>query len=94
MILLIHFPQSRSRDFKRYDTPVPPYLCSAWPGCRGTGLNCIARHQVFAGLAQRGKNSMGGFFGFKLHRTVNARGELRAFALTPATGTTASPSPD
>ncbi len=72
---------------------MPRYIYRTHGYGRGTGLNCIARHRVFAGLAQRGKNSMGGFFGFKLHRTVNARGELRAFALTTATGTTASPSP-
>ena len=45
----------------------------------------IAQHRVFAGLAQRGKTSRGWFFGFKLHRCVNDKGELLASALTPAT---------
>ena len=43
----------------------------------------IRRHQVFAGIAQRGKTSMGWFYGFKLHLVVNERGELLAFQLTP-----------
>ena len=43
----------------------------------------IQRHKVFAGLASRGKNSMGWFFGFKLHLVVNDQGELLAFYLTP-----------
>jgi hypothetical protein len=34
----------------------------------------IQRHKVFADLAQRGKTSMGWFYGFKLHLIVNDRG--------------------
>lgn len=43
----------------------------------------IAQHKVFAGLAARGKTSVGWFFGFKLHLVVNERGELLAVQLTP-----------
>ena len=43
----------------------------------------IARHQVFAGLAARGKTSMGWFYGFKVHLIVDDRGDLLAFYLTP-----------
>jgi len=43
----------------------------------------IPRHKVFAGLAGRGKTSMGWFYGFKLHLIVNDRGELITFYLTP-----------
>src|SRR5438270_878570 len=43
----------------------------------------IGSHKVFAGLAQRGKSSMGWFYGFKLHLVINEQGELLAFALTP-----------
>ena len=43
----------------------------------------IFHHKVFAGIAERGKNSMGYFFGFKLHLLVNDQGELLAFQLTP-----------
>ena len=43
----------------------------------------IPRHQVFAGIAARGKTSMGWFYGFKLHLSVNDRGEILACQLTP-----------
>jgi hypothetical protein len=43
----------------------------------------IHYHKVFAGLAARGKTSMGWFFGFKLHLVVNDRGELLQFCITP-----------
>ena len=43
----------------------------------------IAQHKVFAGLAARGRTSVGWFFGFKLHLVVNDRGELLRVALTP-----------
>lgn len=42
----------------------------------------ILRHKVFAGVAQRGKNSLGWFFGFKLHLVINHVGELLDFRLT------------
>ena len=43
----------------------------------------IPRHQVFAGIAARGKTTMGWFYGFKLHLIVNDRGEILACRLTP-----------
>lgn len=43
----------------------------------------IQSHHVFEGIAQRGKSSMGWFFGFKLHLVVNDMGELLACTLTP-----------
>ena len=43
----------------------------------------IATHKVFAGLAERGKTSTGWFYGFKLHLTINDRGELLNVLLTP-----------
>jgi hypothetical protein len=72
-------------------------LCAYLESCRGrcTGISfvdstplavCknprIRQHRVFAGLAQRGKNSVGWFFGFKLHLVVNHQGELLAWQLT------------
>lgn len=42
------------------------------------------RHKVFKGLATKGKNSMGWFFGFKLHIVINKVGEIMSFQLTPA----------
>lgn len=44
----------------------------------------IGRHRVFAGIATRGKSSMGWFYGFKLHLIVNDQGDLLAVHLTPA----------
>ena len=42
----------------------------------------IHSHRVFEGLAERGKTSVGWFYGFKLHLVVNDCGELLAFCLT------------
>ncbi len=43
----------------------------------------IPRHKVFDGLAQRGKSTMGYFFGFKLHFIINEKGEILNFIITP-----------
>ena len=43
----------------------------------------IPRHKVFDGIAQRGKSTMGYFFGFKLHYVVNDKGEILSFVVTP-----------
>ena len=43
----------------------------------------IARHRVFRNLAARGRNTMGWFYGFKLHLIVSDLGELLAVHLTP-----------
>jgi transposase len=43
----------------------------------------ISSHKVFAGLARRGKSSMGWFYGFKLHLVINEQGELLGLTLTP-----------
>lgn len=42
----------------------------------------IHNHKVFKNLAQRGKSSMGWFYGFKLHLVCNEKGELLSFYLT------------
>jgi hypothetical protein len=44
----------------------------------------IKSHKVFKGFAKRGKNSIGWFFGFKLHLIINEHGELLAFKVTTA----------
>ncbi len=46
----------------------------------------IGSNKVFADIAQRGKTSMGWFFGFKLHIIVNDKGEIINFAFTEANG--------
>lgn len=43
----------------------------------------ISRHKTFAGLAARGKTSMGWFFGFKLHLVFNQLNQIVALKITP-----------
>ena len=43
----------------------------------------IQQHKVFEGIAQRGRSSIGWFYGFKLHLVINDRGEILSFCLTP-----------
>ncbi len=43
----------------------------------------IPRHKVFDGVAQRGKSTMGYFYGFKLHFIINDKGEILNFVITP-----------
>jgi Transposase DDE domain len=42
----------------------------------------INRNKVFAGLAARGKSSMGWFYGFKLHMVINHQGQIMAVKIT------------
>lgn len=42
----------------------------------------IPRHKVFADMAQRGKGTMGWFYGFKLHLIMNDEGGLLAVKVT------------
>jgi hypothetical protein len=74
--------------------PLSTYLQSLYGRCHGisfidsTALSVcdnhrIHNHKVFAQLAQRGKGSMGWFYGFKLHLVVNDCGELLACQITP-----------
>lgn len=122
MTLVIHFHQTRHRDFKTYYIgyvqqhlraefphlvsynrfvelmptiliPLCAYLRHCYGNCSGISFvdstpiavchnRRISQHQVFEGLAARGKNSVDWFFGFKLHLVVNDRGELLACRLT------------
>lgn len=43
----------------------------------------IHSNRVFKGLAERGKSSTGWFYGFKLHLSINDRGEILSFCITP-----------
>ena len=40
------------------------------------------QNKVFKGLAQKGKSTIGWFYGFKLHLVINDKGELIVFKLT------------
>jgi IS5 family transposase len=37
---------------------------------------------VFDGTATKGKSTLGGFFGFKLHIIINDKGEIISFVIT------------
>ncbi len=85
--------------------PLCGYLKRCCGDCTGTSFidattlavcdnRRIPQHQVFSGLAQRGKTSVGWFYGFKLHLVVNERGELLAIALTPGNVDDQHPVPD
>ena len=74
--------------------PLSAYLKSLYGSCRGisfidsTALGVcdnhrIHNHKVFEGVAERGKGSMGWFYGLKLHLVVNDCGELLACQITP-----------
>jgi hypothetical protein len=74
--------------------PLSAYLQSLYGRCSGisfidsTALEVcdnhrIHQHKVFLGLAERGKGSMGWFYGFKLHLVINDRGEILACQITP-----------
>ena len=43
----------------------------------------ILIHMIFEELAERGKCSMGWFFGFKPHLIINDKGEILNFMFTP-----------
>lgn len=51
----------------------------------------IQRHRMFAKEAGRGKNSLGWFYGFKLHLIVNTDGELLWVEIRPANTDDRSP---
>jgi hypothetical protein len=74
--------------------PLSAYLKSLYGRCHGVSFidstalavcdnHRIHNHKVFTQLAQRGKGSMGWFYGFKLHLVVNDCGELLACQITP-----------
>jgi len=73
--------------------PLSAYLKSLYGRCHGisfidsTALRVcdnhrIHPHKVFAEFAQRGKGSMGWFYGFKLHLVINECGELLTCQIT------------
>lgn len=43
----------------------------------------IPQHRQFTGIAQRGKTTLGWFYGFKLHLIVSDRGDLLSWQVTP-----------
>ncbi len=51
-------------------------------------------HQVFQGLAKKGKTSTGWFFGLKLHVVANIKGEIIRISITPGNTSDQSPVSD
>lgn len=49
------------------------------PVCKNQRIN---NHKTFKGLAERGKTSMGWFFGFKLHLVINDKQEIMNIKIT------------
>lgn len=43
----------------------------------------ILSHKTFKGLAQRGKTSVGWFYGFKIHLVINENSDILNFFITP-----------
>ena len=54
----------------------------------------IERHKTFAGIAKRGRGTMGWFYGFKLHIIVNHLGDILAAKITPANTDDRTPVPE
>jgi hypothetical protein len=84
--------------------PLAAYLESCRGQCNGLSfvdspklVVCQNRrskhHRVFAGHAERGKDSVDWFYGFKLHVVVNDEGEMLACRLTPGNGDDRRPLP-
>ena len=75
--------------------PLSVYLYTRFGTCEGVSFidstplrvcenRRIPKHCVFAEHAERGKNSLGWFYGFKLHLIINTHGELLWVDFTPA----------
>ena len=74
--------------------PLSAYLNTRFGTCSGISFidslpisvchnRRIDSNRVFEGMAQRGKTSVGWFYGFKLHLVVNDEGELLGVWITP-----------
>jgi hypothetical protein len=85
--------------------PLSAYLKSLYGQCRGISFidstalavcdnHRIHNHKVFEGVAERGKGSMGWFYGLKLHLVVNDRGEILACQVTAGNVDDREPVPD
>jgi transposase len=85
--------------------PLCAYLRHCYGSCSGISFidstalavchnRRIHQHQVFDGIAARGRTSVDWFFGFKLHLIVNDRGEVLACRMTAGNVDDRQPVPD
>ena len=90
---LVSYPRFVTLMYRAF-VPLTFYLLSKRGACTGISFvdstplkvchnKRIERNKVFAGVAARGKTTMGWFYGFKLHLVVNEYGEILSFQLTP-----------
>lgn len=90
---LVSYPRFVTLMYRAF-VPLTFYLLSKRGVCTGISFvdstplkvchnKRIERNKVFAGVAARGKTTMGWFYGFKLHLVVNEHGEILSFQLTP-----------
>ena len=77
--LLFLFAQWQSRQAQR--TGIYYTDSKRLPVCHNKRIHS---HKVFAGIAQRGKSSMGWFYGLKLHLVINNFGEIVSFLFSSA----------
>lgn len=74
MQLLLNLTKFYSRHTKKYVDSTPLPVCKN---------RRISRNKVCKGVAQRGKTTIGWFYGFKLHGICDANGALLAITFTP-----------
>ena len=84
--------------------PLSAYLKSLYGKCSGVSFidstalavcdnHRIHSHKVFESVAERGKGSMGWFYGLKLHLVINDRGEILSCQVTPGNTDDRKPAP-
>lgn len=86
--LLSANPYERIIPAIRKSNPNPAAKCTGVAYVDSTPLRVckqqsILMHKTFRGMAERGRCSLGWFYGFKLHLIINDRGEILNFMFTP-----------
>jgi hypothetical protein len=72
MLFLKHRCMGKSRGINYIDSTI----------IRVCHIKREKQNKVFKGFAEKGKSTMGWFFGFKLHLIINDKGEILSFYLT------------
>lgn len=77
--LLMSVLQGLLFEANRHSAPLGIVDSSPLPVCQNQWIN---RSRLFTGMAQRGKSSLGWFYGFKLHLALNHAGQLLGIQIT------------